>query len=155
MEATILQTVDKNGRVHQFYNSDRDIHGDTRVKTRVNGYDFVWQYVTKDDYDGVIMNKCIAIDEREWKDLLARGVKFYECRYAGGVRYRISLEKFQQWAHPVVGKFGNQLCVSWRHWDTNETDELKPKRNKKKLTKVIPLRAASAMVQGSLFEVMK
>ena len=147
MDRLVLRNI--NGDV--FYDSDKHIHGDTRIKPRCNGYDYIWAYMTKDDYDGVIMNKCIAIDTRELKDLQARGVKFYECRYAGGVKYRIEIAKFLQWSHPVVNRIGDgeQVCASWRHWQ--ETEKKVRKAKVSALPKVLPLSRASSMVQERLF----
>jgi hypothetical protein len=121
MDTTIFTTTDKFGRTKQFYNSDKHISGNTRVKERCSyQYDFIWQYLGKDDYDGVRMERCIAIDDGEFADLKARGVEYYECHYDGNRWFRISLEEFERWAHPVTTKaFGTQRCVAWHHWDNN------------------------------------
>jgi hypothetical protein len=114
--------------------------------------------MTKDDYDGVIMNKCIAIDVRELADLKARGVKNYEIHYSGGTVYSISLSKFSQWSHPVVGNRegdGEQECVSWRHWDVRMSGAKAKAKAKAKVAKAKIAKREKTMLQGSLFSFLK
>jgi hypothetical protein len=144
-----MDTVLTNIHGEVFYRSAKHIEGDTRVKNRCRFY--VWQYKTKDDFDGVIVGAAIGVDKRELADLQGRGVKFYRCNYSG-VSYTISLEKFMQFAHPVLNREGDgeQLCVGVRHWEEQD----KPTKSKKKvltITPVIPLRKASQEVQISIF----
>lgn len=118
----------------EFYNSEKHIVGDTREKRRCNlKYDWIWQYMTYDDKDGIRFGQCIAIDTRELADLKERGVKYYKCFYTDRRVYRISLEEFQKWAVPVHNNRegdGEQVCVSWRHWE-DLTKYPKAKKEKK------------------------
>jgi hypothetical protein len=111
---TILYNI--HGQV--FYNSKTHIHGDTRIKTRCDGRNYVWQYRDRQDKDGIAFGACIGMDKQELEDLLNRGVKYYQCNYPAG-NYKIEIEKIFEWGVPVVNRQGDreQICVSIRHWD--------------------------------------
>lgn len=149
-----MDTVLHSSSGVEFYNSAKHIKGDTREKRRCNNkYDWVWQYMTIDDRDGVRMGQCIAIDTRELADLKERGVKYYKCYYTGGYVYKISLGEFEKWAVPVKNTnpiHGEQVCVSWRHWDDSESKYKKALAKPKKV-KVVKPKRVKTWVNLSMF----
>lgn len=141
-----------------FYDSQRDIHGDTRRKTRCTG-DYLWFYKGKEDKNGVRIECSLGIDKEELDDLVARGVKRYECRFKGGRILWLEISEIVKLACPVVNRDVDreQICVHWHLWHDNDEGETMPKRRRKKKKevsiwdKVTPLPHFDSSKQYSLF----
>jgi hypothetical protein len=133
-----------------YYDSDKHIKNDTRIKNRCRHY--LVQFYTRTDPDGKAqMGACIGLSLEELADLERRGVKNYQCNFPNG-SYTISLPDIRLFGIPVEYNRegdGDQIAVSVRHWDFNGKPEKKSKKAKKDTP--APLPAKPVAMQMSMF----